>query len=549
MNVLFLILCGIGIFAVGYIAYARFLEREVFGAEDRETPAHTERDDVDFVPARLPMLFGNHFASIAGAGPIIGPLVGLMCFGWAPAFLWIVLGTVLIGGVHDYLSLMVSVRSKGVSIASVAEEVVGKRARMIFSAFLWLALILVITVFGVVGAKTLVIKPEVVLPTVAIVPIAILMGWMVYRAEVPLFLSTVIGVSLLFISILIGLKLPLKMPSLFGLSPTMVWFIILMLYCLICSALPIWLLMQPRDYLCLAQLILCLAIGYLGIVVARPEMSAPALSSLSSAKGPIWPMLFILIACGAVSGFHSLVASGTSSKQLPKEADGRLIGYGGMCAEGILALLALIVAGAGLFWGAQYTAEQFGLQASLKKSWIFAFGQGYGRILNEAFPAISLSFAAVIGMTMLKTFVMTTLDDGTRLARFIITENLGKMDPLFRNRLFSSLICIIPAFILGSTNAWQEIWPVFGASNQLIAALTLIVITSYLIGKKKPARYTLIPAIFMLTTTICGLLWISFSPSGFFAKGEFLCGAISVVLIGLAGVITFDGIFAIRRMQ
>jgi carbon starvation protein len=354
----------------------------------------------------------------------------------------------------------------------------------------------------------------------------------------------------MFGSIYLGCLLPLQIPKIFGLEPSHLWFIFLMLYCFIASLLPIWLLMQPRDYLCLSQLLLCLGLGYAGVLIAHPTINAPLFTGVTSSKGPIWPMLFVIIACGAISGFHSLVAAGTTSKQLPNERSGKLIGYGGMIMEGVLAVLCLIVASAGLIWGEELSAEEFGLQASLAKGWIYAFGNGYGRILSQAFPFLSLGVASLFGMMMIKTFVMTSLDDGTRLARFIISETLGKRWPLLRIRVVGSLLTIAPAFFLGYSNVWMKVWPVFGSANQLIAALTLVVISSYLIGIKKPSKFTAVPAIFMVATTMGALLWMTFNPeTGFLLKRNFTLGVTSLTLFVLAGFLIVEWYTSWRKAK
>jgi carbon starvation protein len=541
MNSILLVGVCFFLFYMGYRFYGGFLERRLIEPKEGRTPAHELRDEVDYTPAKTPMLFGNHFASIAGAGPIIGPLIALANFGWLPTALWIVFGAIFLGAMHDYLSLMISIREKGESMAQVAERCMGYRAKLIFSAFLWLALILVISVFGVVGAKTLIVRPQVVLPTFAVIPIAMLTGYLVYRCNLSLFPSTLLALGLLFGVIYLGSLFPLHLPTLFGLEPLHLWFILLMLYCFIASLLPIWLLMQPRDYLCLSQLLLCLGIGYAGVFVAYPTINAPLFTSTTSPKGPIWPMLFVIIACGAISGFHSLVAAGTTSKQLSNERSGKLIGYGGMIMEGVLAVLCLIVASAGLIWGRELSAEEFGLQASLERGWIYAFGNGYGRILTEAFPFLSFGMASLFGMMMIKTFVMTSLDDGTRLARFIISETLGKRWSFLRIRVVGSLLTIGPAFLLGYSDVWRKVWPVFGAANQLIAALTLVVISSYLIGLKKPTIFTAVPAIFMIVTTMGALLWMTFNPqTGFLLEGNFTLGVTSIALFLLAGFLVIE---------
>jgi carbon starvation protein len=504
---------------------------------------------VDFCAAEQPLLFGHHFSSIAGAGPIIGPLVAVAYFGWLATILWIVVGSIFLGAVHDYLALMISVRHRGASIAEIARQTMGRGAKAVFSVFLWLALVLIITVFGVVGAQTLVQKPEIVLPTLMIIPIAMLFGAMIYRWRFPVVLGSLLAIAALFFCIYLGYLWPIAVTGpVLGLEPVMFWFAVLMVYCLIASILPVWFLLQPRDYLSTYTLFIGLTIGYLGLIWSRPEVSAPAFIGFGSTQGPLWPMLFVIVACGAISGFHSLVASGTSSKQLAKESQGKLIGYGSMITEAVLAVLALMMVAAGLFWKAPAGLEAFDFQANFAKGWIVAFGTGYGRVVGQL-PLLTVTVATLFGMIMLKTFVLTTLDTATRLGRFIVAESLGGAVPFFHRRLVASLATILPALYLGWTNSWKTIWPVFGAANQLIAALSLVVISAYLVGIRKPSRLTALPAVFMSATTVAALLWLAFNgDSGFFFSGKTTLGATAVVLVALAGYMVVEGIRVFQRL-
>ncbi|KPL17860.1 MAG: carbon starvation protein CstA [candidate division Zixibacteria bacterium SM23_81] len=536
---------------LGYRFYGGWIERRIVEPnDDNPTPAFSCSDGVDFCPAEKPLLFGHHFSSIAGAGPIIGPLVAVAYFGWLATILWIVMGSIFLGAVHDYLALMISVRRRGASIAEIARRTMGRGAKAVFSIFLWLALVLIITVFGVVGAQTLVQKPEIVFPTLMIIPIAMLFGAMTYRLRFPVVLGSFLAVMALFVCIWLGYHWPIALLGpVLGLEPTMFWFAILMIYCLVASVLPVWFLLQPRDYLSTYTLFIGLVLGYLGLIWARPAISAPAFSGLTSDQGPLWPMLFVIVACGAISGFHSLVASGTSSKQLAKESQGKIIGYGSMITEAVLAVLALMVVAAGLFWKAPPGLEEFGFQANFAKGWIVAFGTGYGRVVGQL-PVISVTVAILFGMIMLKTFVLTTLDTATRLGRFIVTESLGTSVPIFRRRLIAAMVTILPAFYLGWTNSWKTIWPVFGAANQLIAALALVVISAYLVGVAKPNKLTVLPAAFMSATTVAALIWLAFnSTSGFFFTGKTTLGATAVVLVALAGYMVVEGVRAFRGLK
>jgi carbon starvation protein len=550
MNSLTLAAVSVLLLYLGYRFYGGWIERRIVEPDDSTpTPAFSCADGVDFCAAEQPLLFGHHFSSIAGAGPIIGPLVALAHFGWLATILWIVVGSIFLGAVHDYLALMISVRHRGASIAEIARQTMGRGAKMVFSIFLWLALVLIITVFGVVGAQTLVQKPEIVLPTLMIIPLAMLFGLMIYRLRFPVFLGSAIAVIGLFLFIHLGYLWPIDISGpVLGLEPVMLWFAILMVYCLIASILPVWLLLQPRDYLSTYTLFIGLVVGYLGLIWARPAVSAPAFVGFNSSQGPLWPMLFVIVACGAISGFHSLVASGTSSKQLAKESQGKLIGYGSMITEGVLAVLALMMVAAGLFWRAPAGMEAFDFQTNFARGWIVAFGAGYGRVVGQL-PVIGVTVATLFGMIMLKTFVMTTLDTATRLGRFIVTESLGASVPFFGRRLVAALVTILPAFYLGWTNSWKTIWPVFGAANQLIAALSLVVISSYLVGVRKPSRLTVLPAIFMSATTVAALLWLAFNgTTGFFFTEKTTLGVTAVVLVALAAYMVVEGVRVFRRL-
>jgi len=551
MNSLTLAAIAVVLLYLGYRFYGGWVERRIVEPNDENrTPAFSCADGVDFCPAEQPLLFGHHFSSIAGAGPIIGPLVAVAYFGWLPTIVWIVAGSIFLGAVHDYLALMISVRHRGASIAEIARRTMGRGAKMVFSIFLWLALVLIITVFGVVGAQTLVQKPEIVLPTLMIIPIAMLFGVMVYRWRFPVFLGSILAVAGLFLFIHLGYLWPLALAGpVLGLEPVMFWFAILMVYCLIASILPVWFLLQPRDYLSTYTLFIGLAIGYLGLIWVRPAVSAPAFIGFGSDQGPLWPMLFVIVACGAISGFHSLVASGTSSKQLARESQGKLIGYGSMITEAVLAVLALLMVAAGLFWKAPAGMEAFDFKANFARGWIVAFGTGYGRVVGRL-PLLTVTVATLFGMIMLKTFVLTTLDTATRLGRFIVAESLGNAVPFFRRRLVAALATIVPAFYLGWTNSWKTIWPVFGAANQLIAALSLVVISAYLVGVRKPSRLTALPAVFMSVTTVAALLWLAFDrDSGFFYTGKTTLGATAVVLVALAGYMVVEGARVFRKLQ
>lgn len=531
---------------LGYKIYGSFIEKKVVQADNsRLTPARELRDGIDYTPAKKSLLFGHHFSSIAGAGPILGPLLGVLYFGWLGALLWVALGSIFLGAVHDYTSLMASVQNRGTSLADISEKTLGLRAKIIFSIFLWLALALVIAVFAVVASRTLVSQPEIVIPTFGLVFIAIIFGWLIYKKGINIVAGTILSLLFLFLLIYVGSMVPIILPAqIIGMSSQNFWFYILIIYSLFASSLPVWFLLQPRDYISTWILFFGLGLGYLGLILMHPSLNAPAFVSFLSKGdkpwegGPLWPMLFVIIACGAISGFHSVVASGTTAKQLPDEASGKLIGYGGMVTEAALAGLVIFIAASALIWDTSGAESQFGFQYLMISVGdpIRAFATGYGRLLSSL-PGLTLAIGSFFGMVMLNAFVLTTLDTGTRLGRFITTELLGKKVPVLNNRWIASLVVLVFAAILGGTEGYKVIWPVFGASNQLVAALALIVVSSYMVGTKKPKKFTVYPAIFMLVTTLGAL---SYQGYHFFQAKRYLLGCLSLILIALASIIVYD---------
>ena len=501
---------------VGYRFYAGRLDRDVLRPDTgNSTPAVNKNDGVDFVPSKPLVLFGHNFASIAGAGPVIGPIIAMHHFGWGLTVFWILIGNVFIGAVHDYITLMVSVRNRGSSIADIAEQTMGGRAKAVFAVFLVLAMLLVVAVFGVVAAKTLIAQPEMVFPTFAIIPLSMIFGWFIYKRNASLAVASVLAVAALILNIYIGFKIPVPLPEegLFGLSPLMVWFVALMLYAGIASVLPVQILLQPRDYLSTYVLFGSMSLGILALLWVRPEIHTPVFrGAFSEVQGPVWPMLFVLVACGAVSGFHSLVAGGTTSKQLANESHGKPIGYGGMLTEGVVAVVTVLLVGGGLYWvapaGGGVDMAALGFRETLASGgWILAFGNGFGNIVHQMLPILSFTFASMIAVLALNTFVLTTLDTAVRITRFIVQESLGQKAPVFANKYLATVVIVFFAYCIGATEGWQKIWPIFGATNQLIAAVALMVGSTYLMAMKKPTAYTLYPAIFMVITTIGALGW------------------------------------------
>ncbi len=558
-----LLLMGVAVvwLILAYRFYGRHLQRTLVKPTDEATPAEAKQDGVDYYPAKRIVLFGHHFASIAGAGPILGPVLACAFFGWGATALWILIGVVLIGAVHDYMALMISVRHGGASLPDVARSAVSRSARVLFLIFVWIGLVLVITAFCGAAAGTFVKAPQIVLPTFSLMLIAVLFGFLTYRVKLNVAVSTVIALALLLLVMWLGFRFPIQLEQL-GVPPGSVkgvWLVLLIVYGIVASVLPVWVLLQPRDYIATWILIVGMSLGLAGVAYVHPTFNAPAFTAPMTAKGPIWPMLFIIVACGAVSGFHCLVAGGTTSKQLASEHHGLGIGYGSMLMEGALAILALIAVGAGMYYtGAQAEAAGGGVALTelLKPGGggpITAFGRGFGALtepfLGPVGKALGVAgFGMIIGTTMVNAFVMTTLDTSVRLARFITTELAGPVLGVFRNRVVASVAAAVPAYILAvAPGAFGKIWPMFGAANQLIAALALIVISAWLLKRGKPVVYTLVPAVFMLVTTMAALGWQAYSYLLKADKPDLTLGITAIVLLVLALVLAIQGLLVRRK--
>lgn len=600
-----------------YGFYGRYLDR-LFGTDPaRPTPAHTRRDGIDYVPARPPVLFGHHFASIAGAGPIVGP-VAAMYFGWLPALLWVLLGCVLIGAFHDFAAMYLSVRDEGRSIGHVIEQQIGYAGRQIFLLFSWAALILVVAVFALLVAKTFATTPAAATASVLFVLISPAFGWLVYRRGVAILTASLVFVPLVFISVWIGTRWPLDVTAwaenamrssgrvvvtdktlaggadalaralaapgpagepapvaaavaakvgaavvaqvrvtvgggnlavdaqeltavaeaavaaglaeagLTGLdapalasvftttlvhtravaTATTVWIVLLLIYAFVAAVLPVWLLLQPRDYLNSFLLYAMMLLGFVGIIVSMPALKLSTFCgwhpiNAQGQPGALFPLLFVTVACGACSGFHALVSSGTTAKQLANEKDIRPVGYGAMLVEGILAIMALV-------------------------SVAYLSGDEYGRLLRAkgevaAFASGLATFGASAGVPMhigtgfvalaISAFILTTLDTATRLTRFawqelflpkgsaVVSGQVGTLRRALTNPVLATLIVVGAAAGLAFSGEGMAIWPVFGASNQLLAALTLLAITLYLVRRRAAAWVAAVPMVFMLAVS------------------------------------------------
>ena len=528
-----------GLFLIlNYFLYGKYIEKKI-KPTNKKTPAVLNKNQIDYYPANKYFLFGHHFASIAGAGPIIGPILAVSYFGWLFVILWISAGTIFIGAVHDYLSLMISVRNKGEGISKITAKSLNKKSGKIFAVMIYLGLILIITVFSVSAADSIIAQPSLVIPIIAISIIAIILGLSVYKFEKNALLSSIIALIFAFFFMYMGYKFPISLPFSEQIS-RIVWITIIISYGAIASLIPVWVFLQPRDYLSSIQLILFLFLGFLSILIVKPVMNSP---TMIQGNLPVWPILFITVACGAVSGFHSIVASGTTSKQLAKEKHGKFIAYGGMIGEALLALLVVLLVSS-LSWD----SGPLNFLDSLNKGWIIAFGNGLGNVVSKLnISFLTFSIASLIGVFMVNQFILTSLDTSTRISRLVISETFKAK--IFRNKVVCVLITVIPAYILAITNAYSEIWKLFGSANQLIAAVALITISAYFVEHKRKIKFLIIPTAFMIITTISALFYGLFNQQGYLLARNWLLSLISIALIILALIICYEGFLSIIKNE
>ena len=521
MNGIELILIALVMYVIAYKLYGGFITKRLEVNNSKETPSHTMYDGVDYCPAKAPVLLGHHFASIAGAGPIVGPVIAAG-FGWLPVYLWVIFGAIFIGGVHDYSSIVASVRHQSKSIGYIIQSYIGVNGKKLFLIFAWATLILVIAVFTIIVADTFTHIPSAGTSSILFMILAVLFGIALYRLKIPLWIATLIGVSLLFLSIPAGNLFPLELSA-------FTWQVLLLVYIFIASVTPVWILLQPRDYLNSFFLYALMIGGLVGIFFAAPTINIPAFNSFSLDKvGYLFPALFVTVACGAISGFHSIVGSGTTAKQLNKETDGRIVGYGGMLIEGMLAVLSLVAV-------ASMVNKEF-IDLLITKGPVPAFSLGVARFIN-AIPVLNISIPAAQTFTALavSAFALTSLDTATRLARFMFQEYFEKKDDgeksFITNRYLSTGITVAFGAALTFSGQTMSIWPVFGSANQLLAALALLALTVWIANLKKGFLFVLIPMLFMFAVTLTALGMLVYQN---FIATNYTLSIISVILFTLA---------------
>ncbi len=505
MSAIVLILAAIVIFVVAYMTYGKFLAK-TWGINPSETtPAHTMEDGVDYCPAKTPVLMGHHFSSIAGAGPINGPIQAAF-FGWVPCFLWIVIGGIFFGAVQDFGSIFVSIRHQGKSLGEVIEDTIGRKCRVLFTVFAWLVLLLVIAAFADIVANSFTgseANGSVATASLLFIPLAIAFGFFVYRKNAPMLVASVVGIILLAGCVALGLAFPMV-----GI-PKWVWLLIVFVYIIIASVTPVWILLQPRDYLSSFLLYFMIIAAIVGIFGANPSIQTPAFTGFAINGNYLFPTLFITIACGAISGFHSLIGSGTTSKQLDNEKDALAIGYGSMLIECVLAVISLIAISTLSADGTQaFVQNAMGLD---KISPTVIFGQAISSFFaTMGFGETAVTATYTIICLAVSCFCLTSLDTATRLGRFMFqelfaTKKNGEKNVL-SNMYVSTVITAVCAFAL-CLAGYAKVWPLFGACNQLVAVPAFLAIGTYLkkIGKK---NYMLnIPIVFMSVATLTSLFF------------------------------------------
>ncbi|MCZ6469081.1 MAG: carbon starvation protein A [Candidatus Dadabacteria bacterium] len=549
MNAALLAIIVLILYFLAYRYYSKFLANKIFRISDDEvTPAHEKNDGMDFVPSNKHVLFGHHFASIAGAAPIIGPAIAVF-WGWVPAIIWVVLGTIFMGAVHDFSALVISVREKGRSVGDLAGILINPRARTLFLLIVYFLIFFVIAVFAYAIASLFVAFPESVLPVNFQIIVAVIIGFLFYKKGVPILWPSILALISLYVMIWVGTIVPIEIPAIMG-SQIVTWIFLLLIYSFIASVLPVWTLLQPRDYINGHQLILGLGLLFIGLLVAHPEMQAPAINHNAEGGVPLFPFIFVTIACGAISGFHGLVSSGTTSKQLNKMKDSRMIGYGGMLGEGALAMIATLAVAAGISrtdWLTHY--ETWDLAA---KGGITNFVHGASTFL-EALHIPTLFGDTLISVIVI-SFAATSLDTAARVQRLILGE-LGtayEIKPL-KNRYVGALLAVVPALLLallaeapgkGLGSGGFLLWPLFGATNQLVAGLTLLIATIYLWKTGRPVIYTLIPMVFLIVMTIAAMIW-SFKA---FADNPLLL-ILSAIILALSVWLLFEAYFVYNSQK
>jgi len=571
-TLILMLVCGVG-YLIAYHTYGRFLAGKIFRLNNQApVPSVELQDGIDYVPTRKGIIFGHHYTSIAGTGPIVGPAIGII-WGWLPAIIWIFFGSIFMGAVHDFGTLVVSMRNEGKSISEVAAKYINKRVRFIFFLVVFLALTLVIAIFGVVISSVFDRFPTSVITVWLQIPIAVALGHAVYKKKANVLIATTIAVACMYATIILGSHFPLKIGTTMGIPPTGLWVIILLIYAWVASTLPVTTLLQPRDYINAWQLFIAMGLLAAGTVVAAASGNLPLVApminkSLPADALPIWPFMFVIIACGAISGFHSLVASGTSTKQVAKEHDCLFVGYGSMLLEGVLAILVIICVAAGVGMAMKLAN---GTVLTGTDAWLYHYNSWIGAkgLSDKIAPVVigaanimgSLGLSQKVGITLMGVFIAsfagTTLDTSVRIQRYVVSEiaNDLKINYLSNRWNATTLVVVVAAALAFATGAdgkgAMKLWPLFGTSNQLLAALALLVVTLYL-KRKGGLKFlvTALPCLVMLLITN----WAMIKNEMLFlnkqnSPDKWLLVIIGAIIFALALWMTIEAFIAFCRLE
>ncbi|QBG47292.1 carbon starvation protein A [Verrucomicrobia bacterium S94] len=561
MNSLVIAAVAAVLYIIAYYTYGRFLGRKIFRVDPTaKCPSETHHDGIDFVATDKTVLFGHHFTSIAGTGPIVGPAIAVI-WGWVPALIWILVGSIFMGAVHDFGSMMISLRHEGRTIGDIAGTVINPRVKSLFMLIIFFALWLVIAIFGVVIAAVFAIFPKSVIPVWLQLPIAVWLGFMVYKKGKSHITYGIIATILMYATIVLGAAFPINMPDAFGMSSVGIWVIALLIYAYVASTLPVTVLLQPRDYINAFQLCIAMGLLLLGIIVTHPPMIAPPTNLDAEGAPSLFPILFITVACGAISGFHCLVSSGTSSKQCDAETSAQPISYGGMLLEGMLAIIVIIACAAGIGLGLEKDGTLYTGVAAFNhqySSWAAAGGLG-AKI--EAFVTGASNMISGIGLprdvvltlmgVFVASFAATTLDTATRLQRYIISEiaetvnvpAIGKTHPATFIAVATALAL---AFSSGGGKGALALWPLFGAVNQLLGGLALLVVTVWLARKKINIIFTALPMVFMIAMTVWGM---SINLLSYYTGEKWLLFVIGSIITVLQTWMIIEGIVVLAKLR
>ena len=538
-------------FFLAYRFYGTYISEKILrlGDELGEPPSVTLRDDIDYVPTKKQILVGHHFSSIAGAAPIVGPAVAVI-WGWLPAMIWVLCGVIFMGACHDFGALYLSMKHQGNSMAAVADEILGKRSRVLFLTIIFFLVWMVIAVFTLVISSLFIKFPGAVIPVNFEIIIAVLMGVLINKKNKSLTIPSILAQIMLIIMIFVGTKFPISIKGLFGEQEMMAWMVFLLIYSFIASTLPVWTLLQPRDYINSHQLVMGLGLMVLGLFITQPTIVAPVTNFNAEGAPPWFPFLFITIACGAISGFHGLVSGGTSSKQVAKWSDAKPVGYGSMLAEGLLAVLATLAVTAGFSsseaWHSHYGSWSAANGLSSK---ISAFVLGAGEFVSGV--GVPQDVSRVVIAVLIISFAATSLDTACRIQRYIIGE-FGKTlrVPALENRYVGSGLAVVSAFLLMLTSDGGKgglyLWPLFGATNQMLAGLTLILITTFLIQKGRNFWPYLLPAIFVILMTGIAL---SFNIKIYVENQNWFLTSLGVILFMAQIWVIAESMIAIRKAR